>query len=269
MRRLLPCLLLLMLAACKGGDTDSPVQAPGADKSAKTKALEAGAAMLQRAPPLNALDMYLDGFHFYNGHMTGQMEAHHYCSALNEEVNQCVIFDGNGADAKIMGVEYIISAKLFATLPEAEKPLWHSHVYEVTSGELVAPGLPDVAEHELMEKLASTYGKTFHTWHTDQDKQLPLGVPQLMMGFTQDGQIDQAMVRARDQRLGVDTARERQQRSDIKPPPVAPGADAWQHGKVIQFADPTGRTHDDGHAAGAQEPAETDARSSKPRDTTP
>jgi hypothetical protein len=259
MRCLIPC-LLLSLTACGGGDTGSPVQPPGAAKSGKTKVLEAGAAMLQRAPPLNALDMYLDGFHFYNGHMEGQMESHHYCSALNEEVNQCVIFDGNGSDAKLMGVEYIISAKLFATLPAAEKSLWHSHAYEVTSGELVAPGIPDVAEHALMEKLAGTYGKTFHTWHTDQDKALPLGVPQLMMGFTRDGQIDEAMLRARDRRLGVDTAANRQRRADIRPPPVLEGADAWQQGKVVQFDDPTGTLHD-GRSGRREGSAKDDARS--------
>lgn len=239
MRQLILSLLVVLLAACRGGHTESPVQAPGADKSTKTKALEVGAAMLQRAPPIGALDMYLDGFHFYNGHRDSQMEAHHYCSALNEEVNQCVIYDGNDKNAKIMGVEYIISARLFRALPDDEKPLWHSHAYEVTSGELVAPGLPEVAEHALMQKLASTYGKTFHTWHTDLDKQLPLGVPQLMMGFTQDGQIDPAMVRTRDERFGVNTAEKRKERADIKPPPVEPGADAWQEGKVVQFADPT------------------------------
>ena len=252
MRRLITSLLPL-LVACTGGHTESPVQAPGADKSVKTKTLEAGAAMLQRAPPVGALDMYLDGFHFYNGRPGSQMEAHHYCSALNEEVNQCVIYDGNDKNAKIMGVEYIISARLFQTLPDAEKPLWHSHAYEVTSGELVAPGLPDVAEHALMRKLASTYGKTFHTWHTDLDKQLPIGVPQLMMGFTQDGQIDPAMVQARDERFGVNTAEKRKERADIKPPPIVPGADAWQHGKVVQFEDPTGSTH--GHAPASSERA--------------
>jgi hypothetical protein len=30
-------------------------------------------------------------------------------------------------------------------------------------------------EHELMEKLVSIYGKTIHTWHTDQQRTLPLG----------------------------------------------------------------------------------------------
>jgi hypothetical protein len=145
-------MLILLLTACKGGHTESPVSTPGAEKSTKTKALEAGASMLQSAPPLGALNMYLDGFHFYNGRIESQMEAHHYCSALNEDVNQCVIYDGNAASAKIMGVEYIVSARVFATLPDAEKPLWHSHAYEVTSGELVAPGLPRAAEHELLAK---------------------------------------------------------------------------------------------------------------------
>ncbi|VVP47166.1 hypothetical protein PS838_05157 [Pseudomonas fluorescens] len=59
-----------------------------------------------------------------------------------------------------MGVEYIISEQLFGKLPDAEKALWHSHVHEVKSGQLVAPGIPDIAEHALMEKLIHTYGKT-------------------------------------------------------------------------------------------------------------
>ncbi len=227
-------------AGCNGGDTRSNVEAPGAEPTTKTQVLEAGAAVLQSQPPIRAINTYLDGFHFYNGNMNGQMEAHHYCSTVNDEVIQCVIYDGNVEDAKIMGVEYIISEKLFAGLPAREKSLWHSHVHEVKSGQLIAPGIPEVAEHELMEKLIHTYGKTWHTWHTDLDKALPLGVPQLMMGFTADGQVDPVMVRARDERFGVDTAERKSNREDIAAPTIEPGADAWQHGNTIQIADPTG-----------------------------
>src|SRR5687768_14566917 len=145
-------LVALALAACGGENTDSNVQAPGAPQSAKTAALEAGADLMQDKAPLRTLNAYLDGFHFYNGNMQGQMEAHHYCGHLNEETTQCVIFDGNEENAKIMGVEYIISGNLFAKLPAEEKHLWHSHVHEVRSGQLIAPGIPEVAEHELMEK---------------------------------------------------------------------------------------------------------------------
>jgi len=250
---------MVALAGCNGGDTESPVATPGAEESAKTRALDAGAALIQDRPPIEALNAYLDGFHFYNGRMDAQMEAHHYCSVLNEDVIQCVIYDGNVAEARLMGVEYIVSGALFASLPEEEKPLWHSHVHEVKSGTLVAPGLPQVAEHELMEKLVGTYGKTWHTWHTDQDKPLPLGVPQLMMGFTADGQADPAMIRARDERLGVDSQEKRADRADIPSPPVQPGADAWQQGKVIQLEDPTGQQHRE-HAA----PAPDENASSSP-----
>lgn len=244
MRAFLVCTAVVCtIAGCKGGDTESAVKAPGAEESAKTTVLEAGAAALQTQPPIGAINAYLDGFHFYNGHMKGQMEAHHYCSILNEEVIQCVIYDGNVKDAKIMGIEYIVSDKLFAGLPAAEKVLWHSHVHEVKSGQLVAPGIPEVAEHALMEKLIHTYGKTWHTWHTDLDKKLPLGVPQLMMGFTADGQGDPAMVKARDERLGIDSEEKKRNRADIVAPAIDPGADGWQHGKTFQIQDPTGSQH--------------------------
>jgi len=134
--------VIFALSGCGGGNTASSVQAPGAEDTAKTRALEAGAAVLQDRPPVDAINAYLDGFHFYNGQMKVQMEAHHYCAILNEDVIQCMIYDGNVKDAKLMGVEYIISETLFAGLPEQEKALWHSHVQEVKSGQRIAQGFP-------------------------------------------------------------------------------------------------------------------------------
>lgn len=230
----------LGLTGCAGGTSDSPVDAPGAAKTPTTATLETGARIMQDKPPLRALDTYLDGFHFYNGRMSGQMEAHHYCTALNEEVFQCAIFDGNTSSAKLMGVEYIISKRLFEGLPASEKQLWHSHVHEVKSGQLIAPGIPQAAETRLMENLIGTYGKTWHTWHTEQGNALPYGVPQLMMGFTADGQIDSQLVRERDGRMGVDSEAKKRARAGIRTPAIDPGADAWQKGQVWQIKDPTG-----------------------------
>ena len=64
------------------------------------------------------------------------MEAHHFCACPNEEVRQCVIYDSDKPNARLIGTEYIISDKLFATLPEEEKVYWHSHKFEVQSGTL-------------------------------------------------------------------------------------------------------------------------------------
>jgi hypothetical protein len=228
---------VLIIAACGGKNTRSNVDVPGDNKSGESKLLNAGSELLQDKSPLKMFNAYLDGFHFYNGNINAQMEAHHYVSQLNEDIYQAVIFDGNEKDAKIMGVEYIITEKLFKTLEEEEKKLWHSHHYEVKSGGLIAPGIPDVAEHELMENLISTYGKTIHTWHTDQGNSLPIGSPMIMMGFTKDGQLHPELLEARDKRFNISTEEIKKKREDIPVPNVDPLANAWEKDKnnVRQF----------------------------------
>jgi hypothetical protein len=176
---------------------------PGGDKSAKSKMLGMGADMLQNHAPINAINMYLNGFHVYADDMGRQIEAHHYCHHLNEEFFQCVIYDGNKTDSRLIGIEYIVSERIFKTLPEDEKPLWHSHRHETTSGELVMPGIPMPVEHTAIATLVNTYGKTWHTWQIDRDSALPLGIPQLMMGFTEDGQLKPEMISGK---VGVDRA---------------------------------------------------------------
>jgi hypothetical protein len=227
--------LILLLISCGGKNTESYVEAPGKEKSTESKVLGIGADILQDKTPLNKMNVYLDGFHFYNGYMDGQMEAHHYVTQINEDLHQAIIFDGNGKNAKIMGVEYIISERLFKDLPEEEKKLWHSHHYEVLSGTLIAPGLPDEVEHELMENLMTTYGKTLHTWHTDRDLELPYGGPLIMMGFTKDGQLKQELIDRRDKNFGISTAEKRKQRKDIPVPEVDSLANAWEKGEVRQM----------------------------------
>jgi hypothetical protein len=222
----------LLLAAFLAG---SGVETADEEGSAKAKASGAGAMAMQDRTPIDQAHLYVCGFHFVNGDMTRQVEAHHYCIMTSEDLAQCVIFSGNGKDAKLIGIEYIISPKLFATLPEDERRLWHSHDYEVASGQLIAPGLPDAAEHELMGKLASTYGKTVHTWQVDRGDPLPLGPPQVMMGSTGDGQIRAEMVRDRDRRFGISSEEKRKSRSDIPPPKLLPGVNAWRNGKVVQL----------------------------------
>lgn len=236
--------LVGILLGCGEQNTSSNVESPGSEKTTKTKVLEAGSTALQNKTPVGGLEIYLNGFHFYNGQISGQMEAHHYCAKLNEDLTQCVIYDGNGKDAKIMGVEYIVSEKLFKTLPSDEKKLWHTHRHEVKGGSLIAPGLPIAAEHELMETIVSTYGKTWHTWHTDQDINLPMGSPALMMGFTKDGQLNPGMLADRDKRFGISTAEKRQNRADIPAPAPQPGADSWQTGEIIQLPALTGHKHE-------------------------
>ena len=113
----------------------------------KHRVLDLASGMLQRKYPVDAMSTYLNGFHFYADDMGRQIEAHHYCHHVNEDFFQCVIYDGNQSDSRLIGIEYIVSEKIFQTLSDDEKPLWHSHRHETTSGELVMPGIPMPVEH--------------------------------------------------------------------------------------------------------------------------
>ena len=199
----------------------------------KHRVLDAASGAMQRKYPLDAMSTFLNGFHFYADDMGRQVEACHFCVHLQHDLHQCVIFNSNKPDARLIGIEYIISEDRFRRLPEEEKRLWHSHHYEVKSGELIAPGIPELAERAYFKDLVSTYGKTFHNWQIDRDD-FPYGIPQLMMGFTADGQLDQTMVQDRDRRYGVSVAARRAKRTDIPMPDVAPEANSWQTGRTVQ-----------------------------------
>ena len=85
------------------------------------------------------MSTYLNGFHLYADEMGRQVEAAHFCIHLRHDLHQCVIFDRNAPDARLIGIEYIVSQERFRGLPDDEKRLWHSHHYEVKSGTLTAP----------------------------------------------------------------------------------------------------------------------------------
>lgn len=209
----------------------------------KHRALDLAAGTAQSKYPLAAMSTYLNGFHMYADEMGRQVEATHFCAHLRHDLHQCVIFDSNAPDARLIGIEYIIDEERFRALPAEEKRLWHSHHYEVKSGILTAPGIPDLAEHAYFDDLVTTYGKTFHTWQYDRDD-FPYGIPQLMMGLTADGQADQALIDARDRRIGVSTPRKRENRADIRTPEVAPGANSWESGRtVVTTLEETDFTH--------------------------
>lgn len=195
----------------------------------------AAAARLPRAGPLQTIHAHVCGFHFYSGDRSRTLRVEHYCSHRSADVFQCVIYDSDRADARLIGIEYIISEALFTGLPAEEKKLWHSHRYEVMSGLLTATGATAATEKELMQELVNTYGKTWHLWQVDRGDVLPLGLPQLMMGFTADGQVDPLMVAARDREQQIDSAKLKAGRAGLVVRPVAPGADGWQHGPAFQI----------------------------------
>ena len=215
------CAFVTVAPGCGGRNTEPQggQTAPGDDRTAKTSALETGANVMQSKAPVEKISMYLNGFHPMKNDPEMQMESHHYCDQVNEDFAQCALYDGNTADARLHGVEYIVSEKLYSTLPADEKAYWHPHNFEILSGQLRMPGLPDAAEKEALRTKINSYGKTWHFWKTgvygQQADALPLGAPHLAWSFNRDGEENPGMVEARDKRLDLNTADAREQRADL------------------------------------------------------
>ncbi|KAK3680201.1 hypothetical protein LTR78_000578 [Recurvomyces mirabilis] len=219
--------------------TDNGVK--GEPESLKNKTLETGAAMVQKFEPPKRLCAHLNAFHTYASQPGRHVEANHYCAHLNNDVRQCILYDSDKADARLIGIEYMIKPHLYEKLDAEERKLWHSHVFEVKSGMLIMPapkGVPDavweIAENKEMEEVVVLYGKVFHLWQTDRGDELPLGQPQLMQSFTARDQFDfDTVVGERDRRFGVDSSHKAKIREHIEVPKLHADVDSCWGGKGV------------------------------------
>ncbi|KAE8145490.1 hypothetical protein BDV25DRAFT_170482 [Aspergillus avenaceus] len=204
---------------------------PGSPKTTKSHILEAGASAIQVFTPPKQICAHLNAFHVYADDPTRCIEANHYCSHITEDIRQCLLYSSTNKDAKLLGIEYMITPKLFDTLPPAEKRLWHTHEYEVKSGMLVMPApstvpasIWETAETAEMRDIVPLYGKTYHFWQVDRGDPVPMGEPVLMGSFNCDEDVRRAnggrgleeLCRDRDGRFGVDVNRKREARGGIE-----------------------------------------------------
>ncbi|CAG7852077.1 SubName: Full=Uncharacterized protein {ECO:0000313/EMBL:CCA76088.1} [Serendipita indica DSM 11827] len=173
--------------------------------------LELTAGATQDFTPVKSICAFLNAYHVYaDDTARPPVDSYHYCAHIEPEMRQCIIYDSPRINARLIGIEYLISPRLYQTLPKEEKKLWHSHAYEVKSGMLIMakPGVvPNVvwqaAENKEMEMLVDWYGKTYHLWQIDLKN----------------------LVRDRDERFSTNTGQNRAARAYIPTPKIDPDAD--------------------------------------------
>jgi hypothetical protein len=163
--------------------------------------------------PLGNHHLHFCGIHVAKKDPRIQIITQHYCGMVGEGMHQCLLYDSVGKNARLLGVEYIISDAIFRKLPEIEQRYWHPHTYEVLGGGLIAPAMKPDDEMAFMKGLLTTWGKTWHTW-PDPSTPVPMGEPMLMWSLTGDGQDDPQVIAARDKEFGVKTADIRAKRID-------------------------------------------------------
>lgn len=186
-----------------GGKARCPCDDPAPDRSKRNP-----------AEFLGQYGLHVCAFHIGKDDPSLQVESHHYCTALRDGVFQCVIFDSDKGNAKLIGVEYIVSEEVFRTLPAEEKKYWHPHEYEIRAGLLTIPGVKPDCEKKLLKGLVKSWGKVWHTW-PDPKTALPIGAPVLMWSATEDGQVKKELIKARDERYKVDVNELRRQREKL------------------------------------------------------
>ncbi|KAF8545481.1 hypothetical protein BDD12DRAFT_914981 [Trichophaea hybrida] len=203
-----------------------------------SKAIETGASIVQEFLPLKNVCAYLNAFHVYTDDPTRRVEAQNYCMHISEDAMYHIRYAN--PNARLIGVEYMITRELYETLDPEEWKLWHSHSFEVKSGQLVMPKpvgslmptkLWEIAETKEMEDMVNLYGKTWHMWQVDRGDKLPLGKPMLMGSFVKETDGFRAAVDDRDKRFGVDRHHKAKLRVHIPSPKIHPDADAWDHSK--------------------------------------
>jgi hypothetical protein len=166
--------------------------------------------------PMSGPHAHFCGIHVAKSNPQFQLMAQHYCTAHtghdhSDGLFQCLLFDSAEPNAKLLGVEYIVSDEQYKALSESEKKYWHPHAYEVLAGGLIAPEMTVAEETSFMRQILTTWGKTWHIW-PDPSTPIPLGEPLLMWALSGDGQVSETVVRQRDRQFNVSIAEIRERR---------------------------------------------------------
>lgn len=153
--------------------------------------------------PLERKHAHICAFHLGVDDPKLQMEVTHYCTALGDGVFQCILYDSPEKNAKLIGVEYVISEEKFGQLPKEEAKLWHPHKREIDEGLLTIHEVTKSCEETLLKALYSSWGKTWHTW-PDVTTPIPMGKPILMWSVGLTDTVDPKLVKKRDAKYKLD-----------------------------------------------------------------
>ena len=85
----------------------------------------------------NTIESPLSGYDIHakiNKHDASDLshKMDHYCKLSESIVAVCQLYDGEGTDAKLAQIEFIITEDQYDQLPDKEKPNWHDHTIELT-----------------------------------------------------------------------------------------------------------------------------------------
>lgn len=122
------------------------------------------------------------GVHLMKDDPSESRVAYHFCKSVNGQCNQCVLYDGTGPNAKLIGIEYLVTNDVYQAMPPEEKAFWHDHEFEVDEGLLKSLTQTGDEEKKTLAAVRTMWGKVFHTWVDGQT--YPRGPARLFWSVT-------------------------------------------------------------------------------------
>lgn len=133
-----------------------------------------GSVGAAESKPAEGFTLHVDAkFHFPG---QSDMIAHHYCKPVAGGMTQCLIFESDEPDSRLVGAEVIVGPDIYNSFSADEKKMWHYHKTEIPKVEAT---LPDVSAEEagnIVKSMEETYGKVYLLWDPGKN-QMPTGSP--------------------------------------------------------------------------------------------
>jgi hypothetical protein len=135
-------------------------------------------AGLVAAGPAEKFDIHVVAPHVVDGVVMGPF--HHYCKLAQADplILECLLYTSSDANARMVGVEYMIDKRLTrANLPlETWNAHYHDHEVEIASGRVQVLDRPEAEAKALAEAAARTDGVIWKLW---MDEVVPSGKARL------------------------------------------------------------------------------------------
>ena len=151
---LISCFILAIAAALAQGQQAPPVS-------------PASPEIVARATPADGHVIHVTAPHLIDGKVRGPF--HHYCKIVSPEpFIECLLYETEDINAKIVGVEYIVAKTVTRdekVLPKkVSKKVWHDHSVEGVVGNIKILNLPPDKAKDFADMVAKTDGIIFSLW---------------------------------------------------------------------------------------------------------
>jgi Protein of unknown function (DUF1264) len=181
----IPVVLACAASAAAGafyGAGGPRIGAARADSGAQSHATSPPAGVKAAIQEVLHCPLAFAGVHLLKDMPEWSQVAYHFCKPVNEDLTQCLIYDGTGPDARLIGIEYLVSDAIHQKMPAEEKAYWHDHKYEVDAGLLKSLTQSGEDEKKTLAVVRTLWGKVYHTWASGRD--YPRGPARLYWSVT-------------------------------------------------------------------------------------